>query len=650
VSRLFAVGIAALFASLALSAQDIPTPDLAPESKPAPTAPEGSAELAAFVDGLAHALIRDKDLPGLTIGIVSPDAAPLIQGYGMADVEAGEPVDGGETLFRIGSVSKTFTWTAVMMLIERGLLDPDADINTYLKQVRVDEAFDAPVTMHHLMSHRAGFEDTFAVFTVSDDDPRSRSELLALHQPRRVFPPGARTSYSNWGAALAAQVVEDVAGVPYDTFLYEEILAPLGMDSTTIEAPSRMAAPLKERLAKGYEFAQGRHVEGEPMQIGAYAPAGAMASTAADMTRWMRFHLNGGQLDGVRLLGAKSHALMRSRVFNDRPEAADVAHGFQSRTHRGVSTLGHGGATALYRAQMVLAPELGLGIFVAQNTNRGGYAALSTITDLVVERFAPSPADMAGAATLEQASAASAASAADYVGRYRNNRRSFSTFTAAFSTDESLVVVDGEDGALIVTANDQPRRYLPVPGTADLFEADTGARLMFQRDDNGRVTTANDSSGVHSYERSGALNAGPTLVLSLVAATLLALTTLLGTAWRWGRPAVRTAPGLLASRVAVFSALSVLLFLTIAVATVAVMSELGASDLLRYPPTVMHLARAAGWLLAVMAAIMLLALRPAWAGSNWSLWRRLHFTVFALALAFLVFQLWQWRVIGAPLI
>lgn len=642
-SRLFAIAIAALFASMPLGAQVIPVP----ETDTVPVVAEADPELTAFVDGLAHALIRDKDLPGLTVGIVSPDAAPLVKGYGLADVEAGTPVDGSQTLFRIGSVSKTFTWTAVMMLIERGLLDPDADINTYLKQVRVDEAFDAPVTMHHLMSHRAGFEDTFAVFTVSDDDPRSRSELLALHQPRRVFPPGARTSYSNWGAALAAQVVEDVAGVPYDTFLYEEILAPLGMDSTTIEAPSRMAAPLKARLAKGYEFAQGRHVEGEPMQIGAYAPAGAMASTAADMTRWMRFHLNGGQLDGVRLLGARSHALMRTRVFDDRPEAADVAHGFQSRPHRGVSTLGHGGATALYRTQMVLAPELGLGIFVAQNTNRGGYAALSAITDLVVERFAPSPADMAGAATSEQASAASAA---DYVGRYRNNRRSFSTFTAALSTDESLVVVDGEDGALIVTANDQPRRYLPVPGTADLFEADTGARLMFQRDDSGRVTTANDSSGVHSHERSGALNAGPTLVLSLVAATLLALTTLLGTAWRWGRPAVRTAPGLLASRVAVFSALSVLLFLTIAVATVAVMSELGASDLLRYPPTVMHLARAAGWLLAIMAAIMLLALRPAWAGSNWSLWRRLHFTVFALALAFLVFQLWQWRVIGAPLI
>ena len=641
-SRLFAVGIAALFASLALSAQDMPAPNLALESEPAPTAPEASAELAAFVDGLAHALIRDKDLPGLTIGIVSPDAAPLVKGYGLADVEAGKPVDGGETLFRIGSVSKTFTWTAVMMLIERGMLDPDADINTYLKQVRIDEAFDAPVTMHHLMSHRAGFEDTFAVFTVADDDPRSRSELLALHQPRRVFPPGARTSYSNWGAALAAQVVEDVAGVPYDTFLYEEILAPLGMDSTTIEAPSRMPAPLKARLAKGYEFAQGSHVEGKPMQIGAYAPAGAMASTAADMTRWMRFHLNGGELDGVRLLGAKSHTLMRSRVFNDRPDAADVAHGFQSRPHRGIQTLGHGGATALYRTQMVLAPELGLGIFVAQNTSRGGYAALSTIADLVVERFAPD-------AAAREPTASERAPVAEYLGRYRNNRRSFSTFSAAFSTDESIVVAGGDGGALIVTANDQVRRFVPVAAATDLFEADTGARLMFQRDDAGRVVAVSDHSGVHSYERSTALDAGPTLLLSLAAATLLALTTLLGTGWRWGRPAVRTAPGLLASRVAVFSALSVLLFMTIAVATVAAVSNLGAGDLVHYPPTVMHLARAAGWLLAAMAAIMLLALRPTWRGSNWGLWRRLHFTLFALALAFLVFQLWQWRVIGAPL-
>jgi CubicO group peptidase (beta-lactamase class C family) len=205
-------------------------PEAAPEPLPAPEPISPAAPLVpaaptpdtlpTFIDGLAEALRREHALPGLGIAVVRRDRPLLLAGYGQADLANGEAVNPERSLFRIGSVSKTFTWTLAMILAERGQLDLDADVNTYLKSVTVAAAFGAPVTMRHLMHHRAGFEDSVQVFSVGDDDPRPLAQLLAAHQPRRVYPPGARTSYSNWGSALAAQVIEDAAGRPYGELLH----------------------------------------------------------------------------------------------------------------------------------------------------------------------------------------------------------------------------------------------------------------------------------------------------------------------------------------------------------------------------------------------------------------------------------------------
>jgi CubicO group peptidase (beta-lactamase class C family) len=202
---------------------------------------EERARVEAFVDGAVQTLAREHGLPAITVSIVKDDAVWLAKAYGMADLAAARPASAESTLFRIGSVSKTFVWTAVMMLVERGKLDLKADVNTYLKQVRIDEAFGQPVTLRDLMHHRAGFEDTLRLFAVGDADTRSLNDLLVAQQPRRVFAPGTRTSYSNWGAALAAQIVEDVAGVPYADFLRREILDPLGMRNTDWTPPSRIS-------------------------------------------------------------------------------------------------------------------------------------------------------------------------------------------------------------------------------------------------------------------------------------------------------------------------------------------------------------------------------------------------------------------------
>ena len=221
--------------------------------------------------------------------------------------------------------------------------------------------------MNDLMAHRPGFEESMAMFTLRDDTSLTLADALAENPPARVMAPGTRTAYSNWGTALAAQVVSDVAGVPYATFLNERILEPLAMRRTTLDGPSVMPEPLRNDIAVGYILRQKLPYRSDYMQIGPFAPVGAMASTADDMARWMRFHLNEGEVDGVRLMKRNTHRLMWTRAFNDRPQASDMAHGFMSQTHGGYLLIGHGGATGTFLTYMALIPQLGIGVYVSQN-------------------------------------------------------------------------------------------------------------------------------------------------------------------------------------------------------------------------------------------------------------------------------------------
>jgi CubicO group peptidase (beta-lactamase class C family) len=636
----------------AASAQDEAEPDT-PEGEPIGVADDGfeshharvsREDLQAYVDGVVLALMREHGLGALTLSVVVDDALLLANGYGHADITGGRAVEAEDTLFRIGSVSKTFTWTAVMMLVERGQLDLDADVNMYLKQLRVDDAFGQPVTMRHLMHHRAGFEDSMQVFAVADNDRRPLAELLAEHQPKRVFAPGARTSYSNWGSALAAQIVEDVANLPYGEFLRQEILFPLGMRDTVSTAPADMNERNRARLATGYKQGKGALATQGYMQIGPYWPAGGIASTATDMARWMRFHLNRGELEGTRLLRADTHAQMWTRGFDDRPAANDVSHGFQDRHYRGLRSFGHGGGTAAFLTNMVLVPELGLGVFLSQNSTHSR-SPISQLPDRIIDRMAG--LDLRADVEVE---AGEAGALSEVAGTYLHNRRVFSSFAAVLGLAATATVQPLSGDALRISSGGEARQFRRVEGQRDVFEAADGSRIAFLRDGGGRVTAAADSMGVHTLEKVGAIGAPSTLFIAMGAAALLALTTLLGFWWRMGRYRDGGFASTIAAAIGLLAALAMIALLVTVGLMVTAFASFDLSTMPgNYPSPEMLNVHYAGWAVAGTAIAMLFALWPAWSGSRWGLWRRLHFSVFALTLAFLAFLLWQWRVIGAPL-
>ena len=188
-----------------------PTEEASAEDAPAVTAavgPTDPAELQAFIDGVMAAHMPSRKIPAATISVVKDGELFFAKGYGYADREKKIPVEADKTLFRPGSTSKLFTWTAVMQLAERGQLDLDADVNTYLKTFQIPATYPEPITMKNLLTHTPGFEDGgFGYLFVKDESGIvPLRESLAAHIPERVRPPGTWSSYSNYGTALAGLI------------------------------------------------------------------------------------------------------------------------------------------------------------------------------------------------------------------------------------------------------------------------------------------------------------------------------------------------------------------------------------------------------------------------------------------------------------
>ncbi len=207
-----------------------------------------AVDVEAWMDGLMPTALDTAQVPGAVVVVVKDGQVLFEKGYGYADYARQVPVDPRKTLFRPGSVSKLFTWTAVMQLVEQGRIDLDADVNRYL-DFSIPRYHGAPVTMRDLMTHRAGFSETARDLLTYGKAPPPLDVVLKRYVPPRIFAPAGGPGYSNYGASLAGYIVQRVSGQPFDDYVDQHIFAPLGMTRSTF------AQPLPAALAA-------RHVEG----------------------------------------------------------------------------------------------------------------------------------------------------------------------------------------------------------------------------------------------------------------------------------------------------------------------------------------------------------------------------------------------------
>lgn len=320
------------------------------------------ADLQNFADAFFPKRMKGHHIPGLTFVFVHRGEVVYAQGYGVSDLAEETPVTAGSTVVRIGSISKTFVATAVMQLVEQGSLDLHADVNQYLTALQLEDTFSDPVTLAHLLTHTAGFEDPPYVSNTDPDRVEPLGAHLAKMMPPRTHPPGEVYIYSNYGFALAALIVEEVSGVPFDQYAEEHIFAPLAMTGSTY----LVGPPVPQNMATGYRYRSRAQVP-QPMDWDSRYPGGSIVSTAQDMGRYMLAHLQDGCHEGACILEPESLALMHANQAPTGFEGQSVTYGFVEAFHGDARMIGHSGAIRGFGSSLCLFPEHDMGYFFSFN-------------------------------------------------------------------------------------------------------------------------------------------------------------------------------------------------------------------------------------------------------------------------------------------
>jgi CubicO group peptidase (beta-lactamase class C family) len=502
-----------------------PTKEEKPQSsaiKPPATARELTAsDVEAFLDGLVPTQLGRDDIAGATIAVVKDGKLLFSKGYGYADYKQRKPVSASETLFRPGSVSKLFTWTAVMQLYEQGKLNLDADVNTYL-DFKIPDAFGAPVTLKQIMVHTAGFEGRIKdIIGVGDTSP-DLGKYLKTHIPERIFPPGTTPAYSNYATALAGYVVERVSGQPFNEYIEQHILKPLSMNHSTFAQP--LPASLVPNMSNGYARASG---DAEAFEIVVPFPAGSLSSTATDMAQFMIAHLQNGQLGDARILKPETAQLMHSRLFGLDDGSNGFAYGFYEESQNGQRIIGHGGDTQYFHSDLHLMLDAKVGFFVSYNSaGRGETSPRTMLWELFLDRYFPYTPP-AGAAI---SSAQSAADARSISGKYLLSLQFESSPFRAFSLIGEFDVYPVADGMIevgqLLEANGTPGKWQEIAPMKfrRLNGQDT---LVFKPDKNGRMQMIVSMFPFYDFHRVGFWQSKTTLLTILVVSLVIMLLTLL---------------------------------------------------------------------------------------------------------------------------
>jgi CubicO group peptidase (beta-lactamase class C family) len=402
-------------------------------AEPRPPLELTADNVAGVIDPLMAAWIGKRKGPGAVVVVVNRDGPVFAEGYGFSDIDAKKPFTADTTLVRPGSISKLFTGIAVMQLVDQGRLDLDRDVNGYIDFAIPTPHGGVPVTLRRLLTHRAGFEEHFKGLFSRDREPEPLGRWLVKNLPQRLFPNGDVEAYSNYGFGLAGYIVERVSGEPYAGYIQRHILDPLGMSHSTFQQP--LPDDLKPLLAKTYRP--------WPLPQLAFfqtiiAPVGGLSTTGADMDRFMRALINGGELDGVRIL--PKARLDEMMAPGDATPAGYLGLVFFGTKVAGHDSIGHDGDTTTFFSDLQIFPEQGVGVFISRS-GTGEITAANQIPNpaaAIARRFLPKVPE--AAVTLP--------SDPGVAGIYHSSRRAESSLLRLRDLiEERVVKIDGAGNA-----------------------------------------------------------------------------------------------------------------------------------------------------------------------------------------------------------
>ncbi|OEH86394.1 serine hydrolase [Desulfuribacillus stibiiarsenatis] len=603
-------------------------------------------DIEAFFDKTMHAQITKHNIPNATISVVKDGEIVYKKGFGYADIASKIPVDPDTTLFRIGSTSKLFTWTAVMQLVEDGKLDLNADVNKYLDfeipphLVSVSKKITEPITLTHLMTHTPGFEDyPDKLFRLSADELLPLNEYIKEYMPARIFPPGEVATYSNYGTALAGYIVERISGLPFSEYVEKNIFIPLKMDRSTFKQLETLS------LAKPYRFVDGTYLQGN-MEYILPEPAGSMSSTGLEMAGFMIAHLN-GVYNGERILKQETLKQMHEQQFTHHPILGGMTLGFMEGAFNEKKVIFHGGGTMLYSTGLYLVPEENVGIFISYSG--ANHFLHSEVFQDFLDIYYPIKAQLK-----QLPPEGSLNRAKKFIGEYQMNRRSITTSEKSTSLFIGKIQVDvDEEGYLLVNNLGETNKFIEVePGvyqrlregrTYDYFGPFNN--IVFTRDHDGRIMLTSD--GPMTYSKAPIYSTTNFTVFGLILIIFILISSL--TYWIIARIIGLFRKSRQSGKEVVAQGIGICSVIVVMIIIANILSS-GDIDPIYQLPKAAYIPMNTGPMLAFLptlvpmfASILAFFTTIAWWNGYWRTLARIHYTLFTLAYfgLFLIANYWN---------
>ncbi len=603
------------------------------------------AALEAFVDGVVLSAMKANSSPSGTVAIVHKGELVLAKGYGYQDVEKQIPVDPFTTLFRPGSTSKLFTWVAVMQLVEQGKLDLDTDVNQYLQNFQIEEAFGQPITLRHILTHTAGFEDGALGYLIIDDPAKAipLADAMKKYQPRRVNPPGLQTAYSNYATAIAGLIVANISGLSFQDYIQQNIFDPLGMQHSSFYEP--LPDNLLATMANSYKIEAGQFVSKPFEIITNFAPAGAQSATSVDMVKFGQALLNGGELNGQRILKASTVEEMLTRNFSHDDRLLGMALGFYEGDYSGARVLGHGGDTVYFHSFLGIDAENDLTFFTSFGAD-GGSVVRSLLFPAFYAEYFPR------AETTPVPPADFAERVGKYAGNYGFWRSNFSTIEKALGLAGGVQVAPAAENTLMVAFGGKTKQYAEVENNLfremnpllALAPGISPRLLAFQENDKGEITGfVMDGLPFMSLRKLATFESGNFNLILLGLSVLVFLAVLLRRFYQRKAYSSLPAADRTAMAAATYASAANLLVIVVGAIVISIVQD----QLFGGIPLIFKL-----WLIlpvvAFVAGIYLLyRCVMVWRlGLLAGTWARLGYTVVALCALFMCWFYWFWNILG----
>lgn len=423
-----------------------------------------------FFDTLITREIQRAHLPGCIVSLVYSDSVIVEKGWGFSSIKNKLLVD-DSTLFELGSVGKIFTAISVLQLVKQGKLDLHRDVNTYLKEFKIKNPYSTPVTLFHLLTHTAGFDDRFfGYMALNSASIQQLDEHLKERMPNLFTEPGKQINYSNYSYALAGYLVELASGESFADYVHRHILTPLSMTHTTYFYSDAKEKP--GLLATGYRIVDvGEEIPSLPRHT---LPSGSIISTTSDMTNLLVELLR----PSGKVLSDDIRQALFSRQFSNHTLLMGYSLGFEEQLNNGILGFGKGGSVPGFLSAIYVEPKTMLGLFVATNTQTDNF--MEYLGNSFFATFYP-PAKCSRLTYVD-------IDLQRYAGVYRDARYNHHSLEDLFALYQGkFELYESGDSAITCYHNDAWHIYRPINDSVFYNTMNQDERIVFSFDDSGRV-------------------------------------------------------------------------------------------------------------------------------------------------------------------